>query len=89
MFRATVEMPLALMKQACLKCLADYYTSCSRGRTATKYSVQRKTFLSSDLKDVDQYLPGGLLTDSQEGVDPFGTGSYGYDQSQVRKNFSA
>lgn len=35
------------------------------------------------LQDVESYPPGGLLTDGQHGADPFGTGSYGYDQSQV------
>lgn len=35
------------------------------------------------LQDVESYLPGGLLSDGQHSADPFGTGSYGYDQSQV------
>lgn len=34
------------------------------------------------MQDVESYPPGGFLTDGQ-GADTFGTGSYGYDQSQV------
>lgn len=36
------------------------------------------------LQDVESYPQVGLLTEGQGGEDPIGTGSYGYDQSQVR-----
>eukprot|EP00752_Nemacystus_decipiens_P011953 g10598.t1 len=79
--RRGIRMARALLASVVSKILdeasgAHYYFNSLTGET----SWSKPALFGSE--DVESYPPGGVLTDGQQGADPFGTGSYGYDQSQ-------
>eukprot|EP00903_Cladosiphon_okamuranus_P008234 g7927.t1 len=79
--RRSVRMTRALLASVVSKILdetsgAHYYFNSLTGDT----SWSKPSLFGSE--DVENYLPRELLTDGQQGADPFGTASYGYDESQ-------